>query len=153
MNSFLLSTFLSVSSSLVIVENHPVTIESDKAVHDYKTSVSEWEGNVILIDGPYTLNAEKLRVTYSKESDITLIEAVGLPVTIEGLHNGEKMVIEGNVVVYDQSEQNVVSTGNAVIINDRQTLRSPHIIYNIAERHLSARAVNKERERVSATFH
>ena len=146
MNIFILSIFLSVSSSVVLDNQTSLIIESDSAIYDMTENVTEWKGDVRVVDGVYTLKADALRVTYNQKNQITRIMATGAPVVIAGPLNEDQALLEGKVVVYEQSTRVVTSTGKAKFATGAQQLTSSVILYNLISKRLTASSSPKTTE-------
>ncbi len=129
----------------------PINIELDRLEVDDKTHIATFSGNVIAIQGDYTLRAPRLEVTYEKQEQPAAQdravahkaattkpagnEAAADPMSsgqIKFIHaNGGKVVVTsakdeqevtGDDAVYDVKGQTIVMTGKEVIMTQKKNV-------------------------------
>ncbi|GAA3939185.1 lipopolysaccharide transport periplasmic protein LptA [Litoribacillus peritrichatus] len=135
---------LSFSASLWALpedKTQPIKLEADQAKMNNKTGVSEYTGNVIIIQGTAELRADKVFL-YSENNEVTRMEAFGSPAKYQQILNpGEEPThIEGNKLDLKVKENNAIVTGNGKVFRGEDVLESNKITYSLDTGELKASA-------------
>lgn len=136
---YLLMTLLLVSISANAAEadrKQPVEIEADFASFKQNNQETEFSGNVVATQGSLKINASKV-ISIRDKNNGQIITATGKPTRFqqnldEKRSDGSPQLIKGHAdkIVFNQSTNTVVMTGNAFIDREGDTVSGPAITYN-----------------------
>lgn len=137
----MLETILLVAvASSIGVDAHMITIESDNAVFSGYENRYEWNGNVLMTQDVYTLNARTVIVYLNDLGEPCKVTAVGEPLKAFGPYKGEDATVSGEVILYD-CEQNKVRIERNAKLNfpsEAMSLSADNIIYDLIEKSVHA---------------
>ena len=94
--------------------DQPMTVESDQAELDRNTNIGTYTGNVIVIQGTFKLNADRIVVT-ATGGELTHIVATGEPARFRQRPDGSDQDMTGHArqIDYYADKSMVVLTGEA----------------------------------------
>ncbi|MGV6816271.1 MAG: lipopolysaccharide transport periplasmic protein LptA [Thiotrichales bacterium] len=129
----------------------PVNISADTLTLDQKTQSTTYAGNVVLVQGDMTLNADELTV-YTRDAKLDRIEMKGSPARLNAtLENGEPVSGQADQITFFSKTGLLVLQGNAAINQLGNTINSARIEYNLNSGNLAAGG-EKAKSRVEVTF-
>ena len=140
LTTLLLSLVVSSTAfSLPEDQTKPIELEADQAKLNNKTGVSEYTGNVIIIQGTAKLNADRV-LLYSENNEVTRMEAFGEPAKYQQILNiGEDPThIEGQKLDLKVKENIALVTGNGKVFRGKDILTGNKITYSLDTGELKA---------------
>ncbi|TVO70861.1 MAG: lipopolysaccharide transport periplasmic protein LptA [Sedimenticola selenatireducens] len=149
----LLLALPSLASALQSDKDQPINVEADSVEIDDRQGISIYKGNVELTQGSIILKADKVTVT-QQANQTDRIEALGNPVTFKQDTESGKGAIKGRAkkTEYFANSELINMTGDAVLIQGKDTFKSDKIIYDRARAVVKAGASAKGKERVRVTI-
>lgn len=149
----LLLTLPSLVFALKTDKDQPIYVEADSVDIDDRNGISTYKGNVELTQGSIVLKADKITVT-QQTNQTDRIEALGNPVTFKQDTEGDKGAIKGQAkkTEYFANSELINMTGDAVLIQGKDTFKSDRIIYDRARAIVKAGASAQGKERVRVTI-
>jgi len=154
---FVFST-LAINTSFALPEdrNQPVELEADQAKLNNQTGISEYTGNVIIVQGTAQLKADRV-LLYTVNNEITRMEAFGEPAKYQQiLQQGEQPThIEGQKLDLKVSEDLAIVTGEGKVHRGSDVLTGEVITYSLKSGELQAGNSDQEssNSRVKMIFH
>ena len=154
---FVFST-LGINTSFALPEdrNQPVELEADQAKLNNQTGISEYLGNVIIVQGTAQLKADRV-LLYTVNSEITRMEAFGEPAKYQQiLQVGEQPThIEGKKLDLKVSEDLAIVTGEGKVHRGSDVLTGEVITYSLKSGELKAGNSGQEspNSRIKMIFH
>jgi lipopolysaccharide export system protein LptA len=142
-----------LASALQSDKDQPINVEADSVEIDDRQGISIYKGNVELTQGSIVLKADTVTVT-QQANQTDRIEAQGNPVTFKQDTEGGKGAIKGRAkkTEYFANSELINMTGDAVLIQGKDTFKSDKIIYDRAHAVVKAGASAKGKERVRVTI-
>lgn len=139
-----------VSGALSALESdrrQPIELAADSVDIDESKGVSVYKGDVDLRQGTIRLWADIVTV-HQRDRKPTKIVAKGRPVkfkqqSAKGPVNGEALRVD-----YEVGSENLSLTGNAVLVQGKDTMRSDRIVYDRVHSVVKAGAAAKGKQRV-----
>lgn len=129
----------------------PVQISADALKLDQKNQSTTYRGNVILIQGNMTLNADELTV-FTDDSKLQRIEMTGAPATLKAtLDDGKPVSGQADTITFFSKAGRLMLAGNAALNQLGNTISSTRIEYDLNNGNLSA-GDEKAKSRVEVTF-
>ena len=147
---FLISV-LALTTTLQLDAHTQIQIQADQAQQHLDSRTSTWQKNVIATQGPYTLHAHTLTLSYNADNKPCVLKAVGTPVHAYGPINAQHTQIRGEVIVYDCNQQKAKVMGMANIDSHHNSLSADNIIYNLINRQLTANSSSPNRTSMTLT--
>ncbi len=149
-NILLTLIVLGLSSSTLSLESdreQPIELAADSVDIDDAKGLSIYRGNVDLRQGSMRLLADVVTVAHAQRKPSKIV-AEGGPAKFRqqskrGPVNGEAKQIE-----YEVSSENLVMTGNAVLVQGKDTMRSDRIVYDRVSAVVKAGAAARGKQRV-----
>jgi lipopolysaccharide export system protein LptA len=132
----------------------PMSVESDHAELDRNTNIGTYTGDVIIIQGTFELNADRVVVTAS-DSELSHIAATGEPADFRQRPDGadEDMTGHARQIDYFADRSLVVLTGNALIQQGKDVVESERIEYELENDIVRAVMVEGNDTRVQMILH
>jgi len=138
----------------------PVTIEADSVVFNRQSGTATYAGRVEIAQGTLKITADRIEIL-APNNEIKSIRATGTPVKFQQtMDSGKQAVGNARLLQYYVLQKRLLLSGEARLIQDRDTFTSNRIEYSIATGELkagNATANNaqkpQEQGRVKAIFH
>ncbi len=129
--------------------NQPITIDSNAATYDDKTSLSTYSGNVIAIQGSIKVNSDKL-VVHFKNGEAEKLVFTGKPARFRQTPNVGAKDIVGEALTGEFYPQRnlLVLIENAVVNQGNGTYSSDYVEYDIKSSLVKAGEKAGENKRV-----
>ncbi len=148
---FLLSAVIAGSAALALPEDRdaPMEIESDQADIDQKSQRTLFTGHVQVIQGTFTLWADKVVVQYRHRKPYE-ITATGEPARFRQLPEKGKPWVKGSGrrIVYRIHADDVILSGKAELLQKGDSFRSDRIVYDRKKARLKAGTAAGGKKRV-----
>ncbi len=139
------STFRSVRTLLTVVacscalpafaekadRGKPINVEADRMTADDAKQVAVFEGRVVLVQGSFTLRADRLTIRQDKDGAKYGV-AVGKPATFREKRDGVEEWIDGEAdrIEYDGKLEKVELFNRARLWRDKDEVRGNYISYD-----------------------
>jgi len=132
----------------------PVEIESDQADIDQAADRTIFQGHVRVTQGTFTLWADKVVVQYRNREPYE-ITATGTPARFRQLPEKGKAWVKGSGrrIVYRIHADDIVLSGDAELLQEKDSFRSDRIVYDRKEARLKAGAAAGGKKRVKVILH
>jgi lipopolysaccharide export system protein LptA len=132
----------------------PMTVESDQAELDRNTNIGTYTGDVIIIQGTFELNADRVVVT-AADGELSHIVATGEPADFRQRPDGadEDMTGHARQIDYFADKSLVVLTGNALVQQGKDVVESERIEYELENDIVRAVMVEGNDTRVQMILH
>lgn len=157
--ALILCCLLSTSSAFALSSDikQPVKIDADSVTFNKAKGYAVYEGNVSIEQGTLKINAAKIEI-FAPDNHIERIVANGRPVSFQQtMDSGKRAIGKANHVQYNVKAKQLSLTGNASLVQDKDTFSSPNIVYSIATGELKAggtkKGSDKKPGRVKAIFY
>lgn len=154
--ALLLLALFSWSTAQALPEDKdaPVEIEADSGDLDQATNRTIYQGNVKITQGTMELLADKVVVQYKGSKPHEII-ATGRPARFKQLPARGKEWIKGSGrrIVYRIHSDEVVLSGGAELLQNRDSFRSDRIVYDRKAGRLKAGAAAGGKSRVKVIVH
>lgn len=157
-----LSLILLSASALALSSDveKPVTIEADSVVFNRQSGTATYAGHVEIAQGTLKITASRIEIL-APNNEIQSIRASGTPVKFQQtMDSGKQAVGNARLLQYYVLQKRLLLSGEARLIQDRDTFTSNRIEYSIATGELKAgnATANKEQSqqnqgRVKAIFY
>ena len=149
----LILLFVHNSVALESDSEQPMMIEADGVELDDGRGVSTYTGNVVVVQGTFKLNADKLTVTKTSENSHHMV-AEGNPVRFSQ-ETEDKGVINGNALQteYDSGSDILYLIGDAHLKQGNDSFNSDRINYDRNKEIVRGGASAKGKERVKVSIH
>ena len=140
------------AAALATDKDQPIDLEADAADIDEAKGVSIYTGNVIATQGSMRLESERLTV-HHPGGKAQRIEADGKPARFQQTPDGQTVPVRAraNHLDYLINSEELVMTGNAELIQGRDTFKSDRIVYDRVKSVVKGGAAAKGSERVRIT--
>ena len=114
------------------VSREPIEITADAAEHDEAKRMVTYSGNVIAVQGPFTLRSDTL-THHQPENGPQLLIAEGAPVRIhqEPYEDREEVDASASRAEYDMDADLVTLIGDAELIQKGDRVTSDRIVYEL----------------------
>jgi lipopolysaccharide export system protein LptA len=144
----------STAQSLPGDKDAPVEIEADSGELDQATNRTIYQGNVKITQGTLELRADKVVVRYRGNRPHEII-ATGRPARFKQLPARDKEWIKGSGrrIVYRIHSDEMVLSGGAELLQNRDSFRSDRIVYDRQAGRLKAGAAAGGKSRVKVIVH
>lgn len=134
-------------SALESDRKQPIELAADSVDIDEAKGVSVYKGDVDLRQGTMRLRADVVTV-YQRERKPSRIVANGRPAKFQQQSNKGTVKGEARQLEYEVSSENLVLTGDAVVTQGKDSMRSDRIIYDRVRSKVKAGAAAKGKQRV-----
>jgi lipopolysaccharide export system protein LptA len=140
------------AAALAADKEQPIDLEADAADIDEAKGVSVYTGNVVATQGSMRLESERLTV-HHPGGKAQRIEADGRPARFQQMPDGQTVPVRAraNHLEYLVTSEELVMTGNAELIQGRDTFKSDRIVYDRVKSVVKGGAAAKGAERVRIT--
>lgn len=144
LGTIMLTTLTLLQSPLALAltsdRQQPVNISADKVTVNQRTGVSVYTGRVIVIQGTLRITADKLTV-YQVKRQLDRMVAIGKPATYKQRPDNKPDDIHGsaNTMEYFAKKDIVILKEKAVLVQNKNTFKGKHIIYNLKTDHVESR--------------
>lgn len=148
--SLLFAVALLISTAALPLESdrqQPIELAADSVDIDESKGVSIYKGDVDLRQGTIHLRADIVTV-HQRERRPTRIVAKGRPVKFKQQSRKGPVEGEARTVEYEVGSENLVLTGDAVLIQGKDSMRSDRIVYDRVRSVVKAGAAAKGKQRV-----
>ncbi len=111
----------------------PITIESDSAERNEKTGITEYRGNVIIVQGNLSITANRVTIA-QKGNRVVTIRCEGSPASFRQTlaHTNDDLLIgRANDIKYAMLEQAIYLTDNASLSRKGTIVKGDSIYYDI----------------------
>ena len=134
--------------------DQPISVESDHAELDRNTNVGTYTGTVVVIQGTFRLNADRMVIT-APDGRLARIVASGEPAAFRQRPDGSDtdMIGEARQIDYLADRSLVVLTGDAWVRQGEDIVRSERIEYDLGRDVVRARMVEGSDARVRMTLY
>lgn len=131
----------------------PISISADSASRDELAGETQYEGNVVLIQGSLEIKADTITIYHQSES-ADLIVAKGKPATMKQTPklNEAPLNASANKIEYIRSEDRVKLTDSARVEQDGAIVTGDLINYLVVEQKLNAGSLTEDSGRVEVTI-
>lgn len=128
-------------------KEQPIELSADSVDIDESKGLSIYRGDVDLRQGTMHLQADVVTVHHHKRK-ATKIVAEGSPVKFQ--QQSEKGLVKGRAkrAEYEVDNENLVMIGDAVLVQDKDSMRSDRIVYDRIKSVVKAGAAAKGKQRV-----
>ena len=142
------------ASALSEDRDQPMSVESDHAELDRNTNIGTYTGNVIIVQGTFKLNADRVVVT-ATGGELTHIVANGEPAEFRQRPDGsnEDMTGHAQQIDYYADKSIVVLTGQALVQQGKDVVESERIEYELDKDMVRAAMVEGNDARVRMILH
>jgi lipopolysaccharide export system protein LptA len=136
-----------LAAALESDRNQPIELAADSVDIDEGKGRSIYKGDVDLRQGTMQLLADMVTI-YQKDRKPTKIVAEGRPVRFR--QQSEKGPVKGEALrmEYEVGSENLVMIGNAVVVQNRDSMRSDRITYDRVRSIVKAGAAAQGKQRV-----
>jgi lipopolysaccharide export system protein LptA len=117
-----------------------IVLRAERATLSQQEGTGLYEGNAELIQGPRKMNADRIHITLENGRPVK-VEATGTPVR---LIDGDDLQAQAAQLVYDIEGQRIVLSKKARIVHQGRVFEGAELIYELADRRISARGDEKE---------
>lgn len=152
---YLLLALLALSSPLTLAlssdKDQPVELSADSVDLDEAKQVSVYKGDVDLRQGSMRLRADQVTVQHQGRKPDRLI-AVGRPVRFEQRTGKGKVKARARRAEYEVNSEVLTLIGDAVLVQNGDTLKSDRIVYDRVRHKVRAGAAAKGKKRVRITI-
>ncbi len=152
---YLLMALLVLSSPIVLAlssdKDQPVELAADSVDLDEAKKVSVYKGDVDLRQGSMRLRADQVTVKHQGRKPDKLI-AVGRPVRFEQSSGKGKVKARARRAEYEVNSEVLTLIGDAVLVQNGDTLKSDRIVYDRVRHKVRAGAAAKGKKRVRITI-
>ncbi len=152
----LLLLLLLQGTALALPEDRkaPLEVEADRAEIDQAAERTTFTGRVQVVQGSFTLWADKVVVQYRDRKPREIV-ATGNPARFRQLPEKDKAWVRGSGrrIVYRFDSDDIVLTGDAELLQEKDSFRSDRIVYDRRAGRLKAGAAAGGRERVKVIIH
>lgn len=120
--------------------DQPIKVKSDSARLDDQNDTATYTGNVRVTQGKAVLTADRVILHRGGEQSLNRMEATGEPATYEQpeTQQGPAVYAEGETIIYAADEDRITFERKALIRQQGDTFRGNRIVYNLAERVVTA---------------
>ncbi|GLQ31298.1 lipopolysaccharide transport periplasmic protein LptA [Litoribrevibacter albus] len=153
--SFLLLLISAPLYALPEDKTQPIQLEADQAKLNNETGISEYLGNVVIIQGTAQLRADRV-ILHTANNEVVRMEAFGSPAKYQQIlqPNEPPTHIEGNTLDLKIADQLAEVTGNGKVFKGEDKLSSEKITYSLKTGELNAtKSENSSDSRVRFIFH
>jgi len=128
----------------------PITLESNSGFFDDKKGISIYQGNVIIVQGSFRMNADEVSVYMNDKREIDQMIATGNVVRIKQTPKleGDDLNGEASKISYYPAKKTLILEGNAVLWQGGNKTVSEYIEYNRASEVMKAGGRNMVNKRV-----
>lgn len=153
---FAYTVLLTVSNRVVALESDsglPVTIDSNTAIYNGKTSISVYTGNVITNQGTLYVESDKL-VVYIKDGEVDKMVFTGKPAKFKQLPGAGKEWVHGEGLTgeYYPKTNKLILIEEAVVSQGSSKSKSRRIIYDSRNSLIKAGEKTSDSKRVHSVF-
>jgi len=133
-------------------KDQPLDLEADSAEIDEAKGLSTYAGNVVATQGSMRLESDRLTI-FHKGSKAERLEAVGKPARFQQLADDspEPVKARAQLVEYRFDSEELLLTGDAVVLQGKDTFKSDRITYDRVRSVVKGGAAAKGKERVRIT--
>ena len=133
-------------------KDQPLDLEADSAEIDEAKGLSTYAGNVVATQGSMRLESDRL-IIFHKGSKAERLEAVGKPARFQQLADDspEPVKARAQLVEYRFDSEELLLTGDAVVLQGKDTFKSDRITYDRVRSVVKGGAAAKGKERVRIT--
>lgn len=138
-----------------LASDQPIKVASDSARLDDDSGTATYTGNVRVTQGEAVLTAAKVILHRGDGQSLNRMEATGEPATYEQpqTQQGPAVYAEGNTIIYAANRDRITFERNALIRQRGDTFRGNRIVYNLAERVVTASSSEEDdSDRVEMTI-
>ncbi len=132
-------------------KDQPVELAADSVDLDEGRQVSVYKGDVDLRQGSMRLRADQVTIQHRGRKPKRLV-AVGRPVRFEQDTGKGKVTARARRVEYQVDAETLTLIGDAVLVQNGDTLKSDRIVYDRVHHKVKAGAAAKGRQRVRITI-
>lgn len=127
----------------------PIEITADTAEHDEGKRTVTYSGNVIAVQGPFTVHSDTLTL-YQPEQGPQVLTAEGAPVRLhQAPHEGrEEVNATSQRAEYDVDNRKIILIGDAELVQKGDRVTSDRIVYDLETSIVRAGAAVSGTERV-----
>lgn len=122
-------------------------MQADKVDIDTKTGQSIYHGHVVFQRGTTRIQAEEVHLKSAHDGEISYALATGNKAHYQTRPAKNKALLKASAkqIRYDGAQQKVTLTGDALVQQEKNTLRAPVIIYHIKTGKLETKSTAKQR--------
>jgi lipopolysaccharide export system protein LptA len=139
--------WLGPSLALESDRRQPIELSADSVDIDEGKGISVYRGDVDLRQGTIRVLADVITV-HQKNRKATRIVAEGRPVKFRQQSEKGPVTGEARLAEYEVDSENLVLTGDAVLVQGKDTMRSDRIVYDRERAVVRAGAAAKGKQRV-----
>ncbi|MCP5305202.1 MAG: lipopolysaccharide transport periplasmic protein LptA [Chromatiaceae bacterium] len=129
----------------------PIELSADYADIDEAKGISVYKGDVDLRQGTLRLRADVLTVHHAGRKPSKMI-AEGKPVHFEQQSDEGPVKGQSRRAEYEVNTENLVLIGDAVVVQNKDTMRSDRIVYDRVHSVVKAGAAAQGKQRVQITI-
>ena len=118
---------------------YPIHIQADSALFDEQQGTAEYQGSVVMQQGPLQIDADRITISNDKNG-VTEMIATGSPARYkqDKTVTTPSMSAQADRIHYYKIDERMELEGNAVLERDDQLFSAPHIEYLIEQNTLKA---------------
>lgn len=123
----------------------PIAIEADSAEQDEKMGVTTYRGNVAIVQGPLSIQADRVQINSRNDGEkrsVEKITATGSPATFthQAVNAADNIVAQALHIDYHLTLGSVILENNASLVQQGSSVSGDRIEYFIAEKRVKAAA-------------
>ncbi|MBV1914202.1 MAG: lipopolysaccharide transport periplasmic protein LptA [Pseudomonadales bacterium] len=118
---------------------YPIHIEADSAVFNEQKGTTEYQGAVVMQQGPVQIEADRITISNDENGVVEMI-AIGNPAQYkqDKTETSPLMSAKADRIHYYKIDERMELDGHAVLNRDNQLFSAPHIEYLIEQNTLKA---------------
>lgn len=154
-NRLLLSLLLATASTWTLAlpedKDQPIELAADSVDINETTGVSIYRGDVDLKQGSMRVLADEVQI-FQKGRQPAKVIATGKPVRFEQAAANGLVKARARKAEYEVNSENLLLTGDAVLIQGKDTMQSDRIVYDRVRAQVKAGAAADGKQRVKITI-
>lgn len=131
--------------------HQPIHIQADYVQIDKKAGISEYRGNVQLVQGSMKITGERVRVHQTNGQLMTIL-VNGEPATFKQQPDNQQEVVhsQADKMEYQAQQERIILLENAQVKQGNQQFAGNRIVYNTKNSTVVAQGDEQQQERVRA---
>ena len=130
----------------------PLSITADQAEFDEVAGIANYQGQVVLIQGALSIQAQEL-TAYLEDGQVTRLIAIGQQAFFEDIPSLEQGTVTGNAnrIEWQLNQENMQLTGRAVLTQDTNRFAGEQVNYRQTDGVIEAQGDGNERVQMTLT--
>ena len=142
-----------LAHALTSDRNQPIHIQADYVHIDKNAGISEYRGNVHLIQGSMEITGEQIKV-HQPNGQISTILIKGEPATLQQQPDNKQALVysQARQIEYQAQQERIVLLEDAQVKQGNQQFAGNRIVYNTKNSTVIARGDEQQHQRVRAVI-